>query len=135
MTESHWTEMRDHVDSCAPFEACGLLAGEGETVQQILLVANQENSTSRFRMHPAEQLRAFRLIDEGHLELLGIFHSHPAGPGSDLQSMSRPSPTDIAEAAYPVVHIIWSMDHGLWRARGFSIEDGRVSSVQLRVAT
>ena len=36
--------------------------------------------------------------------LIGIFHSHPAGP-------ETASVTDIAEAAYEVVSVIWSRNH------------------------
>ncbi len=78
-------------------------------------------------MEPAEQLRAFDWIDSQGLDLLGIYHSHPAGP-------ERPSETDIAEAAYPVAHLIWSHAGGAWGLRGFWIEDSRLSEVKLYAA-
>jgi proteasome lid subunit RPN8/RPN11 len=77
-------------------------------------------------MDPLEQLTAFEWIESQNLELLAIFHSHPAGP-------ETVSATDIAEAAYPVVHIILSRPHGEWRARGFWIENHRASEVTLQV--
>jgi proteasome lid subunit RPN8/RPN11 len=75
-------------------------------------------------MDPYEQLDAFEWIDSHALDLLGIFHSHPAGP-------ETVSVTDIAEAAYEVVHVIWSRTSGEWQARGFWIEDGQVINVAL----
>ena len=43
------------------------------------------------------------------------------------------SATDIEEAAYPVVNIIWSPNNGSWQARGFKIEDGRATEVELQI--
>lgn len=119
--------MRLHVDACLPMEACGVLAGLGDTVSAVIPVANAEHSTVRYRMEPREQLRAFNRIEADGLDLLGIFHSHPDGP-------PHPSPTDVAEAAYPVAYLIWWREAGLWRLAAFSIHQGRVSDVKLDVA-
>ena len=128
-------EMRAHIDSCAPNEACGLLGGTGDVVRSVLPIANQERSPSRFRMDAREQLRGFRSIEEAGLDLVGIFHSHPAELGSQTDPEPGPSATDIREAAYPVVQVIWFKQQGLWSARGFWIEDGQVSAVPLQVMT
>lgn len=120
----HWDAMRAHVESKAPLEACGLLAGKNDSVEKVFLIENQAQSPVRFRMDPAEQLRAFDSIAADELDLLAIFHSHPAGPGAV-------SATDIEEAAYPVVNIVWSRPHKVWQARGFWIEDGKVTKVNL----
>ena len=104
LTQTDWEKMRSHLDSCAPMEGCGLLAGLGNTVHQVFLIANQEQSPSRFRMVASEQLRAFQSMEERSMELLGIFHSHPA---DERAGPVGPSPTDVEEAAYPVVHVIW----------------------------
>ncbi|HAX68254.1 MAG TPA: hypothetical protein DCY14_01475 [Anaerolineae bacterium] len=115
-----------HVDSLAPLEACGLLAGRNSKVESVLEVTNQSQSPVRYVMDPIEQLHAFEWIDDNELELLGIFHSHPAGP-------ETVSPTDIAEAAYDVVYVILARANGMWRARGFWIEDGGYSEVTLQI--
>lgn len=115
-----------HVDSLAPLEACGLLAGRNSKVESVLEVTNQSQSPVRYVMDPIEQLHAFEWIDDNELELLGIFHSHPAGP-------ETVSPTDIAEAAYDVVYVILARVNGVWRARGFWIEDGGYSEVTLQI--
>lgn len=127
LTQAQMTEMRAHIQRCRPEEACGLLAGQDGTVRAVLPIKNQAGSPVRFRMDPVEQLRAFDRIERQGWELLGIFHSHPAGP-------PRPSATDIAEAAYDVVHIIWSPRQGSWEANGFSIRHGLVSDVKLYVS-
>jgi proteasome lid subunit RPN8/RPN11 len=127
LRREHLNAMRTHVNAQAPLEACGLLAGKNNLVEKLFIIANQTQSPHRFRMDPSEQLRAFNAMDADGMDLLAIFHSHPAGP-------ETVSATDIAEAAYPVVNIIWSRPRGIWQARGFWIEEGKVSEVNLRIA-
>ena len=126
LKRSHWEFMLQHVQAHAPLEACGLLAGKNNLVEEVLLVENQAQSPVRFVMDPKEQLKALDWIDAHKLELIGIFHSHPEGP--EMISI-----TDIEEAAYPVPQVIWSPVKGKWNARGFWIENRRVRDVILKV--
>ena len=121
-----WDAMLIHVKNNAPLEACGLLAGKNNSVEKVFLITNQAQSPVRFRMDPTEQLNALESIDSNGLELLAIFHSHPTGP-------ETVSATDIEEAAYPVVNIIWSTNNRSWQAHGFLIEDGRATEVELQI--
>lgn len=123
----HWSQMRAHVEGESPLEACGLLAGRKSYVRAILPVTNRLASPSRFIMDPVEQIRAFQWIEDSGLELLGIYHSHPAGP----RGLSE---TDIAEAAYPVVHVIWSPLGSGWEPRAFRLLEGRPEEVPLETA-
>ena len=102
--------MLDHLLACLPEEACGLLggrlglpaSGHPARCQAVLPVPNALHSPVRFRMDPAEQLKAFYWFEEHGLDLVAIFHSHPGGPG-------HPSATDLAEFAYPgTFYLIWS---------------------------
>lgn len=126
ISRRHWQEMLDHVERQMPLEACGLLAGTSDRVEEVIRVRNQAQSPVRFVMDPYEQLKAFDWIDSHGLELLGIFHSHPTGP-------ETASSTDIAEAAYEVVHLIWSKNQNLWQVRGFWIENGHATEVSLQI--
>ena len=126
LTQAQLQQMILHVDLHAPLEACGLLAGLNSKVEAVLEVANQAQSPVQFLMDPIGQWKAFEWIESNGLELLGIFHSHPAGP-------TVGSPTDLANAAYAVVHIILSRVDGPWRARAFFIEDGAFSEVLLQI--
>jgi proteasome lid subunit RPN8/RPN11 len=126
LNQVHYDEMLRHVEEHAPLEACGLLAGKNDTVQNVIPVRNQAQSAVRFVMDPYEQLQALEWIESAGLDLVGIFHSHPAGP-------ETPSATDIAEAAYEVVQIIWSPPNGKWQARGFWLEAGQVTEVALSI--
>lgn len=125
LRRKHIQEIVEYVDSHAPLEACGLLAGKKDRVEKILFVENQAQSPVRFVMDPLEQLQALNWIESNGLDLVGIFHSHPAGP-------ETASPTDIAEAAYEVVHIICSRKDDSWVLRGFWIENGRATEVTLQ---
>src|SRR5512138_2076139 len=116
ISRAHWQEMLDYVRQHFPLESCGLLAGRNERVEKIIFVTNQAQSPVRFVMDPYEQLKAFDWIEVNGLELVGIFHSHPAGP-------ETASTADIAEAAYEVIHLIWSRNQVHWNARGFWIEN------------
>jgi proteasome lid subunit RPN8/RPN11 len=118
--------MLDQVRRQAPLEACGLLAGSDDLVKAVIAVRNQAQSPVRFVMEPYEQLQAFEWIESNHLDLLGIFHSHPNGP-------ETVSETDIAEAAYEVIQVIWAPGQAGWQARGFWIENGGATEVSLEI--
>ena len=128
LSKQHWRAMLEHVNQQVPLEACGLLAGKNDQVEKVILVRNQAQSPARFVMDPYEQLEAFDWIDAHGLELLGIFHSHPAGP-------ETASATDIAEAAYEVVHIIWSRTNATWAPHAFWIENGQATEVALLISS
>lgn len=124
LSKTQWAEMRIYVARQIPIEACGLLAGKNDRVEKVLPVWNQAQSPVRYVMDPYEQLKAFNWIESHDLDLLGIFHSHPTGP-------ETASVTDIAEAAYEVVYLIWSLSGGIWKARGFHIKYGQALDVPL----
>jgi proteasome lid subunit RPN8/RPN11 len=126
LRREHLFTMKHHVNNEAPLEACGLLGGKNGAVEVVLPVKNAAGSRVRFQMDPKAQLRAIEQIESEGLEIVAIFHSHPKGP-------SVPSPTDIAEASYRVVNIIWSKVGRRWQARGFWIEAGHAAEVPLTV--
>lgn len=125
LNADHWGIMQADVLSCLPNEACGLLGGIGESVKIVIPVTNLLHSPVRFRMEPTEQLKAFQLLEERDLDLVGVYHSHPYGPDGL-------SATDISEAYYPdVVHLIWSNSNVGWQCRGFRIFGSEVRGVQI----
>lgn len=127
LTNEQLNRMIAHVEAQLPLEACGLLAGKGSSVESVLPVANQARSPARFVMDPLGQLQAFEWIDSQGLDLVGIFHSHPAGP-------ETVSPTDIADSAYAVVNLVLSRVNDSWRARGFWIQDNSFEEVALQIS-
>ncbi|MEJ5240110.1 MAG: M67 family metallopeptidase [Anaerolineales bacterium] len=126
LQKEHWQAMERHVRAQAPLEACGLLAGRNDRVEKVFLMQNAAQSPVRYRLDGAEQLQVFEAIEAAGMELVGIFHSHPQGS-------PFPSSIDIREAAYPVVYLIWAPQADGWIARGFRIEAGKVTEVELLI--
>jgi proteasome lid subunit RPN8/RPN11 len=131
ISQTDMQQMRRQVADRAPEEACGLLSGQIEAriyrVAAVIPTTNELHSPVRYRIDPLEQIAAFNWIDAQGLELVGIYHSHPAGPMS-------PSPTDIAEAYYPeAIYLIWSAPAGEWQCTAFLIQDGQVAPVEIFV--
>ncbi len=124
---THLEQMAAHVARCAPEEGCGLIAGVDGVSVAVLPVTNALHSPVRFRMEPQEQVQAMLTLEQRGWDMLGIFHSHPNGP-------PHPSPTDVAEAAYPeAVYLIWFREGDTWRWRAFFIHNRAVSEAAVRV--
>ena len=111
-----------------PNEACGLLAGTNGAATRLFRMTNAERSPVIYRMEPAEQLRVFNEIDEAGLDLIGIYHSHTRSP-------AYPSSTDVSLAYYPeAVYLIVSLaEMDRPDLRGFRIQDGKVTEIELEV--
>ena len=119
--------MRADVEQRAPEEACGLIAGKGNQALEVIAVPNLLHSSVRFRMDPPDQWAAFKRMEEQGQELIGIYHSHPAGPDG-------PSQTDIQEAFYPeAASLIWSPVQGSWRCRAYRIVSGAVQEIPVAI--
>jgi [CysO sulfur-carrier protein]-S-L-cysteine hydrolase len=117
--------MKEHLQACLPDEGCGVLGGKNDCVTLVRPVTNVLHSPNRFRMDGEEQLQAFLWFEKNEIELIGIFHSHPAGP-------DHPSPTDLEEFAYPgVAYLIWSKDERGWKVRVYHIEGNQYREVPL----
>lgn len=95
----------NHAQDKAPKEVCGLLVGINRLVSHAIEVENiAETPQTNYLMNPTQQLQALKQIDEGELEWLGIYHSHPNSP-------AIPSQTDIEDANNPdLIHVIVSLE-------------------------
>ena len=111
-----------------PNEACGLLGGTDGAATRLFRMTNAERSPVNYRMEPAEQLKVFNEIDAEGLELVAIYHSHTRSP-------AYPSSTDVSLAYYPeAVYLIVSLaDMEKPDLRGFRIQDGKISEIELRL--
>ncbi len=87
-------EMIEHARKEAPLEACGILAGRKKRVEKSYPMSNTDQSPRSYFMDPEEQLRAMKEIRNSKLEMVGIYHSHPASP-------AYPSARDVELAFYP----------------------------------
>ncbi|MEM4782202.1 MAG: desampylase [Halalkalicoccus sp.] len=112
-----------HARAGAPHEVCGVLGGEDGRVTATYRVRNVADSPrTRYELDPEEQLRAIERV-ESEGELLGFYHSHPAGP-------AEPSATDRAQATWPEAHylIVSVPDErlGAWYWTGEEFRETRV---------
>lgn len=72
-----------------PNEACGLIAGDGKTIQSAIPLCNvASNKQSSFSFAPNEQLRALKNLDAENHVWMGVYHSHP-------NSAAIPSSADL----------------------------------------
>ena len=82
-----------------PHEACGLLIGRNVGACNAVVDVRQarnlrtERAHDRYEIDPQDFLAADRDARHRHLELVGVWHTHPDHP-------ARPSSTDLA-AAWP----------------------------------
>ncbi|PSP86357.1 hypothetical protein BRC83_00820 [Halobacteriales archaeon QS_1_68_17] len=89
----------DHAEAGAPEEVCGVLGGTyGEDRSRVETVHPAENAAatprSAYGIAPEEQLALMEAIEDAGREVVGFYHSHPAGP-------FEPSRTDAAQATWP----------------------------------
>ena len=112
-----------------PVEACGILAGRDNRVEKFYEMTNIDNSRDHFMMEPKEQFAVAKDIRAAGLEMLAIYHSHPATP-------ARPSAEDIRLAFMPdVTHVILSLQESKCPAvKGFLIENGNVTNVPVKIS-
>ena len=85
--------MIDHASEQFPLESCGLLVGRPGRIERLIRTENVRASRSEFAMNPAELVQVIRDHRKNELELVGIYHSHPASP-------AWPSNQDIEEFHY-----------------------------------
>lgn len=124
----------DHCRAGLPNESCGMLGGRNGVVEKVYCMTNAKPGPDYYEMDPEEQFRVMKDIRESGLELTGLFHSHPHG-------QAYPSSVDVAQAYWPgtelpnypdAIYVIVSlMDRAHPVIRGFSIEEGRVTEVEV----
>lgn len=112
----------------APIEACGILAGSSDRVEKLYPMTNVDQSNDHFMMEPREQFAVVKDIRSASLEMLAIYHSHPATP-------ARPSEEDIRLALTPdVIYVIVSLqDAQTPVAKGFLIEEHYITTVTVEI--
>jgi len=84
--------LRSEAEASAPEECCGLLLGR-EIIDEVRPAANvAPDRRHRFEIDPQALVDAYRAARSGGPQVMGYYHSHPAGPAG-------PSDVDRAMAA------------------------------------
>jgi anaerobic sulfite reductase subunit C len=109
----------------SPHEACGYLTGTAGQVKKAIPLTNVDHSPEHFSLDPREQFAAVRQTRSEGLEILAVYHTHPASP-------ARPSAEDIRLAHDPaIVYVIVSLVPGKREVKAFRIRQGTVTSEEL----
>jgi proteasome lid subunit RPN8/RPN11 len=121
------SDMYAHAEKEAPVEACGYLAGTGSSVSRRIPMTNTDRSEEHFTLDPQEQFSVMKAVRKEGLEILAVYHSHPASP-------ARLSEEDIRLAYDPtVVYVIVSLKDGTRTIRGYRIRQGKVEEEPLSI--
>ncbi len=103
--------IRDHGRESYPHECCGFLLGyvhgKEKSVAELKSVDNsrEDSRRTRYLISPEDFLKVDREARERHLDVIGVYHSHPDHP-------ARPSEFD-REHAFPwYSYIIVSIKQG-----------------------
>lgn len=116
-----------HARANVPNESCGLLAGRNSIITNFYPTENASPTpTTNYEISPKDLFRTMREIRNANLDLLAIYHSHPA-------SDNVPSPTDIARAYYtetPYIIVAPRADAPI-PIRAFQIRDNTVTELAI----
>jgi proteasome lid subunit RPN8/RPN11 len=123
LTPRHLEQLANLARESLPNESCAFLIGIDNVVTEILPMQNSDESAVSFSIEPQQVLHAYELAESKRLQVLGIFHSHPASP--------VPSSTDRKYMEInPVVWLIYSTTNYMFRAY---IHSNEIIEVALKI--
>lgn len=123
-------EIIQHAMLESPRECCGIIAGRDHQPVRLYKATNVAPGNTLYEIDPAELIDLeFRELPRQDLEIVAIYHSHPA-------TEAYPSETDRRLAFWPqAVYLICSLaDPGNPHVRGFCLRDGEVTELKLAAA-
>ena len=115
-----------HARESAPRECCGLLFGDGELADRLVLGRNVHSTPeTRYEIDPAQLREAIAGTDDTDRFLVGIYHSHP-------RTKPEPSTFDIANALWPEqVYVLTSLRFEPPEVFAYRIKDGKVTKIDI----
>lgn len=121
ISKALYDEVIAHCRRHDPKEACGILAGQAETVSQVYPMTNVEDSPIGYAMDPKEQLVVEKQMRQRGQQMVGIYHSHTA-------TAAYPSPVDVGLAVSPdVSYVVVSLkDRGHPDVKSYRIDGTRI---------
>ena len=120
-----------HSEKAGLSESCAMLLGTHNeqqwNVKEVFLTRNAHNdSETSFIISPEELLQGHQFAEKKHLELVGIFHSHPN---------SAASPSDMDKKFMKINgDVPWIIFSGInTDLRAFILEEDMVSEKEIKV--
>lgn len=121
-----YDEMIRVARAAAPLEACGLLAGKKNEATKLYELTNADASTEHFSMIPQQQFAAVKDMRRLELQMLAIWHSHPATPpGMSAEDLRLAFTPDVA---YVIVSL--ASDHAP-AIKGFQVNEGTTAEIEV----
>lgn len=126
--EELFEKMVKHAKNTAPYESVSIIAGtikdKQALAEKVFTPENVDKSTVSFTVDPLILLEIYTKIDEIDLEVVGIFHTHPAPPfpsGTDKKFMEvNPSVWLISSTSEPT------------KPKGYLLrENGKLKNVEI----
>jgi len=111
-----------HGQNVKPIEACGYLAGKDSAVLKAYPMTNIDHSPDHFTLDPREQLQTIKEARREGLDVIAVYHTHPASP-------ARPSEEDI-RLAYDadITYVIVSLVYDRPQIKAYKIKANNVTS-------
>lgn len=127
LSQSHYSKILEIVQQQAPLEACGIIAGIGQTSKELYPITNTLNSTVEYLMNPQEMVHVFWEIERKNWEPIAFFHSHPA-------SYPIPSQTDIdRNYYYETPQLIIGREKGRWIILGYLLTKEDYKQIKIEI--
>ncbi len=117
--------IKSHAKKEVPIEACGYLAGKNGEISESFPMSNIDKSPEHFSFDPKEQFKVIKAARAKGLELIVVYHSHPASP-------ARLSKEDLRLAYDPnTIHLIYSLLNQ--EIKAFKVVNGDIKEEAIEV--
>ena len=129
LKQQHVDLLKQETEKVYPVEACAVLFGtcseNNLTLQQIVVAQNRLQSAVKFEIDPTTVVVALTKAEEVGLELIGLFHSHPAP--------AVPSSTDLKfmKLWVDILWLIMSSTEGKFAA--YQLENDILKEVSIKI--
>jgi proteasome lid subunit RPN8/RPN11 len=127
LTAAQLTKLVEVAKDALPNESCAFLLGHNDRVAKILPMRNIDESPVTFSIEPTELIYAYNLAESKGMDVIAIFHSHPA--------KAWPSSTDMKFMEInPVIWVIYSTTENQLKAFVYD-EDDFIKEIDIRIIT
>lgn len=127
LTAAQLTKLVEVAKDALPNESCAFLLGHNDRVAKILPMRNIDESPVTFSIEPTELIYAYNLAESKGMDVIAIFHSHPA--------KAWPSSTDMKFMEInPVIWVIYSTTENQLKAFVYG-DDDFIKEIDIRIIT
>lgn len=129
LTAAQLTKLVEVAKDALPNESCAFLLGHNDRIAKILPMRNIDESPVTFSIEPTELIYAYNLAESKGMDVIAIFHSHPA--------KAWPSSTDMKFMEInPVIWVIYSTTENQLKAFVYDDDDDDfIKEIDIRIIT